>query len=165
MVSRPAGLAALARERERSYHVRSMPDGRGFDSPQLHHVMSRDIPDCPSVNVAAVCRASCSRIVGTSAALTAVRHHRVTVSGCGAIPRASTNTRPLSVHAEPAARRSVACCLRQNVRTEMVWASRAITRDPARVFGAPVSMVVGSDNGCRMSILRGDREHGRSLLF
>jgi len=25
--------------------VRLLPDGRGFDSPQLHHVMSRDIPD------------------------------------------------------------------------------------------------------------------------
>ena len=38
MVSRPAGVAASAIQREWSYRGRSSPDGRGFDSPQLHFV-------------------------------------------------------------------------------------------------------------------------------
>ena len=35
-VGRPAGGPAQGRSREWSYHGRSAPDGRGFDSPQLH---------------------------------------------------------------------------------------------------------------------------------
>jgi len=41
MSSRPAGGVAWAPKREWSYRGRATPDGRGFDSPQLHHSLRR----------------------------------------------------------------------------------------------------------------------------
>jgi len=43
--NRLVGDVALASEREWSYHWRIAPDGRGFDSPQLHQQLLIELID------------------------------------------------------------------------------------------------------------------------
>ena len=88
-----------------------------------------------SMIVAAVCRASCSRALRTSARVRMSCHSRWSERGSMGLPLGWAKTNPELTQSVPAARRSAAWALRWVFRASMSGWGRAIVRRPAWDLG------------------------------